>query len=147
MPDYEWTFNHNLWNDSDAATDALWAAVVDNITLVYPVVKEMGFEGIVYDNEGYYSGVMVLPDGKTRASRLWDQQDQVRERAKCARRERVGGARERGRESARGSERARGSARERERRRDEDTDRERETHGVRQRDVESWLLAKCTQGR
>lgn len=103
--------------------------MVDNITRVYPVVKEMGFEGIVYDNEGYYSGVMILPDGKTRASRLWDQQDQVCERTTCARRVEGG----------------RGREREGERARDEETDRARDTRRETERQGE--LVARQVYAR
>eukprot|EP01045_Picozoa_sp_COSAG04_P008707 COSAG04_NODE_488_length_13495_cov_24.281257_12_plen_377_part_00 len=59
VPDYQWTgaagtIGKGLWNNSDEI-DASWAALAVNISTVYPQVKAMGFAGLVYDNEGYYS--------------------------------------------------------------------------------------------
>ncbi len=43
-----------IWS-SGASTDAAWASVCEAIADVYPRVRAAGFEGIVYDNEAYYS--------------------------------------------------------------------------------------------
>lgn len=48
----------------------MWEHVVANITAVYSEVRAMGFEGLVYDNEGYYSGTCNDP---TPVSCLWHQ--------------------------------------------------------------------------
>ena len=55
VPDFEWVSTRDLWN-STAHADAMWAEVVENISKVYPRVQGLGFSGLVYDNEGYYSG-------------------------------------------------------------------------------------------
>ena len=72
VPDFEWTGSAGtigpaLWNSS-AEADAKWAEVVANISAVYPQVRKMGFAGLVFDTEGYYSGVMNDPGP---VSRLW----------------------------------------------------------------------------
>jgi hypothetical protein len=74
VPDFEWTgavgtIGDGMWNSS-AEIDAGWAAVADNISAVYPAVKAMGFAGLVYDNEGYYSKTCHDPGP---VSCLWHQ--------------------------------------------------------------------------
>eukprot|EP01052_Picozoa_sp_SAG31_P027586 SAG31_NODE_2592_length_5424_cov_1.685258_4_plen_278_part_00 len=74
VPDFEWTgmagtIGKAMWNSS-AEVDARWAALVANISTVYPQVKALGFAGLVYDNEGYYSGVCKDPGP---VSCLWHQ--------------------------------------------------------------------------
>jgi len=79
VPDFEWTdtpgaIGRGLWNSS-AAADAGWSALVANITSVYPQVKALGFEGLVFDNEGYYSGTCKDPIDGHLESCLWCQRD------------------------------------------------------------------------
>ena len=66
VPDFQWTHSagtigKGLWNNSDPQIDAGWEALAANISTVYPQVKAMGFAGLVYDNEGYYSGTCKDP--------------------------------------------------------------------------------------
>jgi hypothetical protein len=58
VPDFEWTTNHDLWNNT-ADADAMWAEVVANISRVYPRVKAAGYKGLVYDNEGLVKFISV----------------------------------------------------------------------------------------
>jgi hypothetical protein len=44
----------HLWDDS-AAPDGAWEAVCARVAEIYPRVRAAGFEGLVYDNEAYYS--------------------------------------------------------------------------------------------
>jgi hypothetical protein len=78
VPDFEWTstagaIGPELWNGSSAHADAGWAELAKNITEVYPRVKQLGFAGLVFDNEGYYSGTCTV--NATPVSCLWDQHD------------------------------------------------------------------------
>ena len=49
------TIGPDICGNSSAQINARWEEFVRNITSVYPVVRSMGFEGLVYDNEGYCS--------------------------------------------------------------------------------------------
>jgi hypothetical protein len=74
VPDFEWTgtagtIGKAMWNAS-AEIDEGWAALAANISRVYPEVKALGFAGLVFDNEGYYSGVCKDPGP---VSCLWHQ--------------------------------------------------------------------------
>ena len=80
VPDFEYTgvtgtIGPDLWNSSSDRVEAGWMRVVSNITSVYPKVRSMGFEGLVYDNEGYYSKVCQDPVTNMPVSCLWAQRE------------------------------------------------------------------------
>ena len=80
VPDFEYTtlngaIGPNLFNSSSESVEAGWAQVVENITRVYPKVRSMGFEGLVYDNEGYYSKTCQDPVTNLPVSCLWAQRE------------------------------------------------------------------------
>ena len=54
LPRIEIVSPNCLWDDAPAA-DAAWEEVCRRVAEIYPQVKAAGFEGLVYDNEAYYS--------------------------------------------------------------------------------------------
>lgn len=44
----------DIWDDS-AETNAIWDEICRKVAEIYPGVREAKFEGLVYDNEAYYS--------------------------------------------------------------------------------------------
>ena len=74
VPGFLYVGHHDVWNSTPSA-DALWAECAANVSRVYPRVREMGFRGLVYDNEADYTPNTVLPSGRV-VSGFWYQPEQ-----------------------------------------------------------------------
>lgn len=63
----------HLW-DTRPESDSFWSGVCENVQSIYPAVAEAGFQGLVFDNEAYYS-FKGDESGKT-AAWVWGGHDQ-----------------------------------------------------------------------